>query len=319
MLEVYVPTSKSLLTHRLAKLLFRCALPFILLVLLTHPAHSRKGIKIWEEATKALNEKRYEEAIELYTYGIAKYPYDPEIFKALTNRGRALIRIGELDRAEADLKKSLSRNNRYAPTINALGELKAARKDWDEALAYYNISMKLDPKNPANYIRRSIVYRNKGEIKKALSDIDEAIRLNPDLAIAYFNRGILKTDSGDIDGAVSDFTRCIEMMPDYLTAYYKRGLVYEKKSDYKRAVKDYNTVLKKKPLHFGSLFQRGLIHARYKRYNLAIKDLTAAAAVEPRNGAVQYNIGVVMEEIGNYEEAKKYFDKACTLNKAFCD
>jgi tetratricopeptide (TPR) repeat protein len=62
-----------------------------------------------------------------------------------------------------------------------------------------------------------------------------------------------------------------------------------------------------------------LIYAGYERYSLAIKDLTAAADVEPKNGAVQYNIGVIMEKIGNYEEAQKYFKKACTLDENFCD
>lgn len=293
-------------------------LPFLLLALLSHPAYSRKGIKIWEEATRALNEKRYRDAIVLYTMGIEQYPYDPEIYKALTNRGRASIRIGELDMAERDLKESLRMNNRYSPTINALGELKAVRKEWDEALAYYNISMELDPKNPANYVRRSIAYRNKGELKKALSDVDEAIRLDPYLAVAYFNRGILKFDSGDIEEAISDFTRCIEIRPDYLPAYYKRATAFEKKSNYKKALEDYDTLLEKRPQHFEALFNRGLIYAGYERYNLAIKDLTAAAKVKPKNGAVQYNIGVVMEKIGNYEEAEKYFEKACALDENYC-
>jgi len=304
---------------RLVISIFKFTLLFFILTLLSYPAHSRKGIKVWDEATKALNEKRYEDAIELYTSGIKRYPNDPEIFRALTNRGRAFIRIGDLDAAEIDLEKSLRRNNRYSPTINALGELRAARKDWDGALAYYKISMELDPENPIHYIRRSVVYRNKGETKKALSDIEEAIRLNPEIAIAYFNRGILKNDLDDIDGAISDYSKCIELMPNYLTAYYKRGLTHERQSNYKEALYDYDVVLKNRPNHFGALFSRGLIHARYERYNLAITDLTNASAMEPKNGAVQYNIGVIMEKIGNHEEAEKYFKRACNLNKEYCD
>ncbi len=312
-----LPTYQS--SHKIAISIFKYTLLFFILTLLSYPAHSRKEFVIWEEATKALNERRYEDAIELYTRWIKRYPNNPQIYKALTNRGRAFIMIGDLDAAEIDLEQSLRENNRHSPTISALGELRAARKDWNGALAYYKISMELDPGNPTHHIKRSIVYRNKGNIKKALLDIEEAIRLNPKIAIAYFNRGILRNDLDDIDGAITDFTKCIKLMPNYLTAYYKRGLAHERQSNYKKALHDYNIILKRKPNHFGALFSRGLIHARYERYNLAINDLTKAAVTKPKNGAIQYNIGVIMENIGNYDEAAKYFKKACSLNKEFCD
>ena len=52
---------------------------------------------------------------------------------------------------------------------------------------------------------------DKGRIKEALKEFNQAIELYPGYSPAYFNRGTIKADLGDFEGAKVDFNRAKEL------------------------------------------------------------------------------------------------------------
>ena len=50
-------------------------------------------------------------------------------------------------------------------------------------------------------------YQNKGDHKQAIADYDESIRLNPKEANTYHNRGYSQAELGEYDLAIADYSR----------------------------------------------------------------------------------------------------------------
>jgi tetratricopeptide (TPR) repeat protein len=82
---------------------------------------------------------------------------------------------------------------------------KTQLKDLDGALADFNISINLDPKNVEGYDYRADAWKAKGNNDRALADYEMAIRLDPTYASAYYSRGRIYESQGNIERARSDY------------------------------------------------------------------------------------------------------------------
>ncbi len=70
-----------------------------------------------------------------------------------------------------------------------------------------------EPKDAKGYFERGNAFLDKGEVLKAIDDLDEAIHLNPQFARAYFNRGLAKNELGRYKESIEDFYKAIGTNP----------------------------------------------------------------------------------------------------------
>jgi len=128
------------------------------------------------------------------------------------------------------------------------GNMYRRKGQYDRALADYNASLRLDPKDPAPTLTsRGNAWRGKKDYDRAIADHSEAILLNPDYATAYSNRGNVRSDKGEWEKAIADYDKAIELNPKYSTAFYNRGLAWKAKKDRDRALTDFREALKLQP------------------------------------------------------------------------
>ena len=67
------------------------------------------------------------------------------------------------------------------------------------------------------------------------------------LANALQNRGTAYLDKGDIDRAIQDLDRAIRLDPNYANAFNSRGVAYEAKGEYERAIQDLDQAIRLDP------------------------------------------------------------------------
>src|SRR5215831_10001930 len=63
------------------------------------------------------------------------------------------------------------------------------------------------------------------------------------LSIAHNNRGTIYRQMGELDRAIADFNEAIRLDPKYTAAYTNRGRTYELKGDSERARVDFKAAL----------------------------------------------------------------------------
>ena len=179
---------------------------------------------------------------------------------------------------------------------------------------------------------RAILFMDKGEYAKAMSDVNEAIRLRPDVYLWYVSRGRLYDALKDFDHAIADFNESIRLNPRSPDGYYYRGLAREHHgedaiSDYREsAARDRSwqpplDKLRAKYAEATRLNQTAMLLVSQGKYGEAEPIMKEALAITeatlgPTNTEVTNalsNLGEVYRRQKNYSEARLYMERALSM------
>ena len=134
------------------------------------------------EVNLLLDQERHEAALKTATEALQAYPDNIRIRYA-----RAMLHDsnGDIDQAEADLRKVLDENPDNAVALNALGYILTTRTDrLDEARAMIEQALELDPGNPAILDSMGWVLFRQGNTESALDYLTQAWDTMPDPEVA---------------------------------------------------------------------------------------------------------------------------------------
>jgi tetratricopeptide (TPR) repeat protein len=156
----------------------------------------------------------------------------------------------------------------------------------------------------------------KGDIKGALTDMNQVIAINPKYTNAYLLRGVLKNDLNDVQGALADYNQAIVLNPQDANAYISRGkLKYKKLGDIQGALADFNQAATINPKNADVYIGRGMIkHEALNNLQGALVDFNQAIALNPRE-AIAYNVrGVLKNDLNDVKGALADYDQAIALD-----
>jgi len=105
---------------------------------------------------------------------------------------------------------------------------------------YFNRESIFSSKYATVYVKRGIVYGEKGNFGKAMDCFDRAIELNSRCVEAHFWSGLVYHGNGDFDDAIKSYSKAIKLNPNYAAAYWVRAEAYGKKGDYDAKRRDHN-------------------------------------------------------------------------------
>jgi tetratricopeptide (TPR) repeat protein len=118
--------------------------------------------------------------------------------------------------------------------------IEAGKKgQYDQAIAYYNKALELNPRDTDAYRNRGVEYAQKGQLDQAIADYTKTLELNPRFPMnPYINRGVAYLFKYQLDQAITDFTKALELNPRDTKAYKNRALCFYSKKEYGRAWED---------------------------------------------------------------------------------
>ena len=199
----------------------------------------------WDEKQEFVNAlKDYAETIRLA----------PKVARIFIHRGELWREMGESDRAHAD---------------------------FDEALDLFNIAVRRDPNSVYALKDRAWAWYAKGEIRKAITDLDRIIALGPSTN-HFVLRGIAWKELGELDKAAADFDHVIKIKPTNAAAWACRGVVRALCGDRKNAIADFTEGIRLDPAQPSTYSQRAKVFLEIGEYDKAIEDCTEAVRLCPR-------------------------------------
>ncbi|MGE0434763.1 MAG: tetratricopeptide repeat protein [Planctomycetota bacterium] len=200
---------------------------------------------------------RLEDAVRGYT-GVLR-EMDTR-FDALVSRAWCYRRLGDTDRAMADVDRALG----VAPGYTDGWFLRA-------------------------YIRDQL-----GDKAGALEDYSHAVECDPANAMVYNNRGNTRLELGDRDGAMADFTKATELEPANKYGWYNRGRIHHSEGRTDSAIADYKRALACDDDYFVAHFNLAVLLRDNDQLDEALLHYRAAAKAEPRRYEPWYHMGRIL-------------------------
>ncbi|HYW71287.1 MAG TPA: tetratricopeptide repeat protein [Pyrinomonadaceae bacterium] len=182
---------------------------------------------------------------------------------------------GDLAGARTDMDESIRLNPNNPRSYAERGDLLMALKETDRALADYDYLLKwyeTDPvarpapkkadqneKRPGDQTNSNSQAFTVGLSEQTVNDSPGDKRMAPVIAGAYVNRGFSLSRSGAHDRAMSDFTKAIKVDGANIWAFYDRANEYEIRGDLTSALADINTAVEIDPNNGNLVVERGIL------------------------------------------------------------
>jgi curved DNA-binding protein CbpA len=191
----------------------------------------------------------------------------------------------------------------------------------------------------ASWYRESAMdWRRKGDLDRAIADLERAIELAPQDSEAYRQRGNAWGLKGDVDRALADYDHALRIAPNDSAIFHDRGLMWQQNKDLDKALVDLDHAVRMSFTdpeiytgqayagqgHNGQVYgehvrvdqvysDRGAVWFEKGRYDRALADLNQAIKINPGLASAYVRRAEVFERKGDRERARADRDQAALL------
>jgi curved DNA-binding protein CbpA len=185
------------------------------------------------------------------------------------------------------------------------------------------------PATASSYRDSAIDWSRKGDLDRAIADLERAIELAPEDAKAYRQRGNAFGLKGDVDRALADYDRALRIDPNDAAIFHDRGLMWQRNKELDKALADLDRAVRMgftaPRITTGQVYldhvyldqvysDRGAVWFEKGRYDRALADLNQAIKVNPGLATAYLRRAGVFERKGDQERARADRDQAALLD-----
>jgi tetratricopeptide (TPR) repeat protein len=186
--------------------------------------------------------------------------------------------------------------------------------DHPKAIAIYNKTIRLDPKNTSVICLRGRSYLAIKNYPDALVDFSTVINLQPDWTKGYYYRGILYIELKNFQAALVDFTKIIQLDPQHSEGYNNRGNIYCVLENYPAALADYDKAIQLDPQDTIAYINRGRTNRASKNFQAALMDFTKGIQLNPQISEYYITRGLTFQDLNNFKAAHEDYLIAMELD-----
>jgi tetratricopeptide (TPR) repeat protein len=114
----------------------------------------------------------------------------------------------------------------------------------NEAIAFYEKVLQLDPKHAAAHINLGTIMYNRQQYAQAEKHYRAAIEADPRYALAYFDLGNVLDETGRVPEAIKTYENALLLAPTYADAHYNLALAFEKTKQPRKAIKHWRAYVR---------------------------------------------------------------------------
>ncbi len=196
-------------------------------------AYDQKG----EIETALLN---YQKAIEL----------NPTSFTAYQKQGRIFQKNQQFEQAIKSYQKAIHLQPKHSGIYCKLGRCHLKLRQLEEGKVSFRkvIEMATQSSQRAlGYQGLAEIFKQQGQLRKALVYYRKAIQYQPNLIPAYLQMGHIKKQEGEFEEAITHYQKVIEINPNHFECYQNMGSLFKKLGNIEAAINHYQKAAKIQP------------------------------------------------------------------------
>ena len=176
-------------------------------------------------------------------------------------------------------------------------------RGYEGSSTYYKKIIKLDAKNPFDYIIKGIVFDKLHDIEKAIACCDKAIEIEPTSLFGYLVQSNVYSNSGNHTNVIACYDKAIEIEPTSLFGYIYKSNSFRMARKYEEAIACYDEVIALEPKNLiGYIHKAELIFISGK-YEEAIACYDEAIKLDPNYSFGHIIKGISLDELDKHKEA----------------
>lgn len=187
--------------------------------------------------------------------------------------------------------------------------------DLKGAIEIYTQIISTNPRNADALANRGMIKFYKKEYLEAIADANESIKYAPRWAYPFYVRGRCNLSVYDYKKAVADFTRCLQLQ-DLKNAYLYRGQANFKLRELSASLADLNQVINKDEKSWDAYYWRYWVYSAVKDLESARQDAEMLVKLQPKWGDSFRCLAYINEDQGKVPEAIIAYRQAAELYKA---
>lgn len=276
---------------------------------------------------------------------IRKDPKNPVLY---ARRAEAHIAEGSLVLALEDINRSLTLDSVNAVFHLSKGEILYAQKKVDKAIDSFERALELDGNNTEALLKMAEVQLLLRQYQECFNLANKALRINDQLYQGYFIKGYAHYELGDTSRFISSVQTAIELNPNFFDGFMMLGSFFSSIND-DVALDYFDSALEVRKDDVQALYAKAMYFQEQGRLEEAMELYEYMVAIDPNNGLAWfnqgfiwleyyeepqaaipffkktievfdgyddafYNLGLCYELIGNFSEAKSYFEQTLEVN-----
>jgi len=232
--------------------------------------------------------------------------YPPVIHaeQAAGYRAQALLAVGSVDEARADIGRALQAAPNDASALSLQSIMAVVQGDRDQGLQLAQSAVAADPNSAAALLARSYAEQARFDLAAARASVQRAVEVEPRNALAWARLAELHSSFGELDSANDAARRAVELDPNLSRTQTVLGFaqlnsisIARAKASFEKAI----TLDQADPLPRLGL---GLAKIRGGDLHGGSRDLEVAASLDPSNALVRSYLGKAY-----YEEKRSPLDQ----------
>lgn len=232
------------------------------------------------------------------------------------NDGVEALKSGDAETAKSKFLEAVGKDSKLSLAHSALASVYIQENNFQEALAYAQTFLELEPNNPLGLRMVYQAYTGLGNTDEAEKVLKELKKVGgDDTGTIIYNEGVEATKVGDYKTAKSRFTQALELKPDLTQAVRALAIIHFNDGDNARAVEMAERMIQVTPEDEKMLRIRYDGYLRMGDEAKAKEAMKALAAVDPNVLISEfYNAGVKYFESGDLGNAKIEFQKILDID-----
>ncbi len=248
-----------------------------------------------------------------FTEEIKAKPNDPELY---FQRAQLLYDMDSYPETIGDMQKAIALDSVNFLYHHLLADAYLDNLESEKSLAALERTYKMDTTRIQTLLKWSEFLHILKQYDASNSIIDRILRLDNTHPEAFYMLGRNFKETKDTIRAINSFQKVVEEDPDHIDAYQEMGNLFDQMGK-PIAVKFFDNALSIDSTSMDALFGKAFYYHKKNDFKNAEKWYKKAGRFHPENADIHFNLGYMLMEQKKYEEAKKKFDIAVSVEPVY--